>query len=68
MSYLGKFSEEELELMKRRLLNPLVDEELGINITQVGPLKKLDENDNLMQSIIFNYNNEEEEKGKGRSR
>ena len=68
MSYLGKFSEEELELMKRRLLNPLVDEELGINITQVGPLKKLDENDNLMQSIIFNYNNEEEEKGKVRSR
>ena len=68
MSYLGKFSEEELELMKRRLLNPLVDEELGINITQVGPLKKLDENDNLMQSIIFNYNNKKKKKGKGRSR
>lgn len=68
MSYLGKFSEKELELLKRRLLDPLIDDELQINITYVSPLKKLDENDDLIQGIVFTYSDDQEEKGKGRSR
>ena len=65
MSYLGKFSEKELEQLKRRLLDPLIDDELQINITYVSPLKTVDENDDLIQGIIFSYSDNQEEKGKG---
>ena len=68
MSYLGKFSEKELEQLKRRLLDPLIDDELQINITYVSPLKTVDENDDLIQGIIFSYSDKKKEKGKGRNR
>ena len=68
MSYLGKFSEKEVEQLKRRLLDPLIDDELQINITYVSPLKTVDENDDLIQGIIFSYSDNQEEKGKGRNR
>ena len=64
MSYLGKFSEKELEQLKRRLLDPLIDDELQINITYVSPLKTVDENDDLIQGIIFSYSDNQEEKAK----
>ena len=64
MSYLGKFSEKELELLKRRLLDPLIDDQLQINITYVSPLKTLDENDDLIQGIVFTYSDTKKKKEK----
>ena len=63
MSYLGKF-EKELELLKRRLLDPLIDDQLQINITYVSPLKTLDENDDLIQGIVFTYSDTKKKKEK----
>lgn len=70
MSYLGIFSKEELEKLKRRLCDPSIDESLNINITYVAPFTSLGDNDELVRGIIFTYNNESEDKtdSKGRSR
>ena len=71
MSYLGKFTLEEIERMKRRICNPKLDKELGIKLTYVSPLNSLREKDELFQGIIFNFNNDdtsENEERKGRSR
>lgn len=65
MSYLGIFSKEELEKLKRRLCDPSI-----LNITYVAPFTSLGDNDELVRGIIFTYNNESEDKtdSKGRSR
>ena len=71
MSYLGEFTLEEIERMKRRVCDPTLNEELGIKLTYVAPLKSLGETDDLFQGFIFNYNNDEtneNEDKKGRSR
>ena len=67
MSYLGIFSKEELEKLKRRLCDPSI---LNINITYVAPFTSLGDNDELVRGIIFTYNNGSEDKtdSKGRSR
>ena len=70
MSYIGSFSKEEIEKMKRRLCDPNFDEELGIKLTYISPIESLGKDDNLTQGIIFTYskNENEKDKGKGRSR
>ena len=70
MTYLGKFSLKEIEQMKRAAVNPFINEELGIKLTYVVPLRSMGEEDNLMQFMIFNYKNDENENEdkKGRSR
>ena len=71
MEYLGEFTLEEIERIKRRACDSSLNEELGIKLTYVAPLKSLGENNDLFQDVIFNYNNDdtnENEYKKGRSR
>ncbi len=72
MEYLGEFTLEEIERIKRRACDSKLNEELGIKLTYVAPLKSLGKNDDLFQGFIFNYNNNddtnENEDKKGRSR
>ena len=70
MSYLGKFSIEEIEQIKRSLCDPNINNILRIKPTYIYPLKSLGKEDNLVQKIIFSYtnNSDEKENGKGRSR
>ena len=50
-SYLGEFSEEEIENMKRS--NPYLDEELGIEIKYIAPLKKSEWTWHLIPKYCF---------------
>ena len=70
MSYLGKFSIEEIEQIKRSLCDPKINDIFKIKPTYISPLKSLGKEDNLVQKIIFSYpnNSDEKENGRGRSR
>ena len=54
MEYLGEFTLEEIERIKRRACDSKLNEELGIKLTYVAPLKSLGKNDDLFQGFIFN--------------
>lgn len=52
-TYLGTFSGEELEIFKRLMIDPSFTDRMGIRLTYIAPLKKIDDNDSLQQFVIF---------------
>ena len=59
MSYLGEFTLEEIEGIKRRACDSTINKELCIKLTSVAPLKSAVANTDLFQGVIFNYNNDD---------
>ena len=50
---LGSFSQEAIEAFKRAMVNPFLNERLGITLTYIAPFKRTSEDDLLQQFVIF---------------